>query len=239
MLICGLKLTHDGSVAVIENNKLLFSIELEKINNNARYTGIEDTGSIADLLRREGLSPGDIDQFVIDGWGGYDEEALAIQPRLEIGREHNLLAAEDQGQPYQLPVAQYQERTLQHDTLEGWQFNGLRIAGRTFSYASYLHVTGHVMSAYCTSPFAKAAQDAYVLVWDGGMFPRLYLVRPGAGKVENLGPLFLLIGNVYTIFSQHFGPFRVNGSFAKDNLSVAGKVMAYIALGQVRRELFV
>lgn len=48
----------------------------------------------------------------------------------------------------------------------------------------------------------------------------------------------MFIGNIYTIFSQHFGPFKVSGNFAKDNLSVAGKVMAYIALGQTRRELF-
>ncbi|MCP5048615.1 MAG: hypothetical protein GY940_15705, partial [bacterium] len=66
----------------------------------------------------------------------------------------------------------------------------------------------------------------------------LYYYNPKTGSIQNLGPIFLLIGNIYTIFSQHFGPFKVEGNFAKDNLSVAGKVMAYIALGTVRKELF-
>ncbi|MBN9381669.1 MAG: nodulation protein NodU [Chitinophagaceae bacterium] len=238
MTICGIKLTHDGSIAVVDDNKLLFCVELEKIANNPRYTAIEDTGIIADILEQEGLKTDDMDAFVVDGWGGYDADALAIQPRLTIGDNHNFLQYRDEGRICQLAVAQYQERTLQSNVLEAWNFSGLSIRGKQYSYSSYLHVTGHLASAYCTSPFSKDQQDAYVLVWDGGMYPRLYFVEGHTGKTENLGPLFLLIGNIYTIFSQHFGPFKVRGQFAKDDLSVAGKVMAYVAMGQLRRELF-
>lgn len=237
MVICGLKLTHDGSVAVIKDNTLLFSIEIEKLNNNPRYAGIEETNQIEAILLENGIRLEEVDHFAVDGWGGYDQEALAIQPRLTIGQEANQLSAVHYGRPYQLSVAQYQERTLQDNILHAQRFGGLKINQQTVNYESFLHVTGHVMSAYCTSPFAQRGESAYVMVWDGGMYPRLYYVDGLKNKVENLGPVFLLIGNVYTIFAQHFGPYKVQGNFAKDNLSIAGKVMAYIALGTVRREL--
>ena len=50
MLICGLKLTHDGAIAVVEDGKLLFSIEMEKINNNIRFKQIEETSVIEEIL---------------------------------------------------------------------------------------------------------------------------------------------------------------------------------------------
>lgn len=239
MRICGLKLTHDGAIAVIEDNKLLFSIEMEKVNNNPRYTAIEKTSVIEEVLASQGLTVQDIDHFAIDGWGGYDQEALAIQPRLEIGEgDLNRLSIIHNEKEVYLDIAQYHERTLSHNILQQWTCGGLPVGKTTFNYSSYLHVTGHVMSAYCCSPFAGRGENSYVLVWDGGMYPRMYFVDAANGSVENIGPIFLLIGNIYTIFSQHFGPFKVAGGFAKDSLSVAGKVMAYIALGKNRKELY-
>lgn len=238
MTICGLKLTHDGSVALIADNKLVFSIEMEKIENNLRYTSINDTAVIEKILHDNGFSVTDVDHFVIDGWGGTDQDALALQPRLEIGEHCNFLLAENQQAPYTLGIAPYTEKTLKHDVLEELFFQGLKINQHEVAYSGFLHVTGHIMSAYATSPFAQLGQSSYILVWDGGMYPRLYFFNATEKKIYNLGPLFLLIGNIYTIFSQHFGPFKVKGSFAKDDLSVAGKVMAYIALGKVKPELF-
>jgi carbamoyltransferase len=238
MIICGLKLTHDGAVALTDDRKLLFSIELEKIDNNPRYTAIDDTAVISDILRQNGYGLSDIDHFAVDGWGGYDQDALAIQPRLEIGDDHNRLSATNGEMPLLLDIAQYTERDMKDDILAESVFDGLAIEDRRFTYSSYLHVAGHVMSAYCTSPFARRNESASVLVWDGGMYPRLYHFDSAARRVINFGPIFLLIGNIYTIFSQHFGPFKVRSGFAKDDLSVAGKVMAYIALGEVRPELF-
>lgn len=238
MIICGIKLTHDGAVAVIEDNKLLFSIEVEKINNNSRYQSIEDTMDVSAILESEGMAIGDIDRIAIDGWGGYDANALAIQPRLEIHDTYNILTAKNNGTEFRLHTAQYQERDLKKDVMDRWQFDGLQVGNKVLSYNSYLHVTGHIMSTYCSSPFSLRGESAYVLVWDGGMYPRLYYFDSKSRSVENLGPLFLYVGNIYTIFSQHFGPFKVKNGFAKDDLSIAGKVMAYIALGSVRKELF-
>lgn len=238
MIICGLKLTHDGSIAIIKDNELVVSIEMEKLRNNPRFTSIEETTDIQKVLESEGFKLEDIDHFVVDGWGGFNQEALAIQPRLEIGENFNWLSSSNQGEPFNMPVAQYRERTLESDVLEEMKFEGLQIGKSTFPYSSFLHVTGHLMGTYATSPFALRKENAYLLVWDGGMFPRLYFYDYKSASIENLGPIFLLIGNIYTIFSQHFGPFKVNHEFAKDSLSVAGKVMAYIALGKVNPTLF-
>jgi carbamoyltransferase len=238
MIICGLKLTHDGAIALMDNDRLVFSIEMEKIRNNPRYTSITDTSIIEEILLENGYAISDVDHFAIDGWGGTDQDALAMQPRLEIGRDHNYLQADNQGLSYKLGVAAYTEETAKHRVLQEWTFTGLKIGGQEFEYSSFLHVTGHIMSAYLTSPFAQRNESSYILIWDGGMYPRLYFFDAEKKETQNLGPLFLLIGNIYTIFSQHFGPFKVKGSFAKDDLSIAGKVMAYIALGKIKTELF-
>jgi len=238
MVICGLKLTHDGAAALIEDGKLIFCVEMEKLNNNPRFTSLEDTSLIAGILNRYGYDVSSVDHFVVDGWGGTDQDALALQPRLEIGKDHNWLTARNSNKPYKLGCAPYREKNLTHDVLQEWSFSGLKIGGQALEYSGYYHAAGHIMGTYCTSPFARSNENAYVLVWDGGMYPRLYYIDPKTSHIENRGPLFLLIGNIYTIFSQHFGPFKVSGNFAKDNLSVAGKVMAYIALGKPGKELF-
>ncbi|WP_054741287.1 carbamoyltransferase N-terminal domain-containing protein [Cellulosilyticum ruminicola] len=238
MVICGLKLTHDGCIALIEDGKLIFSIEMEKLNNNPRYTEIKDTAVIEKILLEYGYSIKDVDYFVIDGWGGNDQNELAIQPRLEIGETCNRLSAFNNEVPYKLDINLYEESKLDANVIEGRLFEGLQINNSICDYYSYLHVAGHIMSAYSTSDFAKKGESSYVLVWDGGMYPRLYYFDAKSKKIENLGPIFLMIGNIYTIFSQHYGPYKVKGSFAKDSLSIAGKVMAYIALGEVKEELF-
>ncbi len=237
MKICGLKLTHDGAIALIDNGKLIFSIEIEKLKNNPRYTSIEDTQLVEEVLKENGYLVSEIDYFAVDGWGGYDADALAIQPRLEVYEKLNKLSVNARNDFFQIDIAQYHERTMTHNSLEEFKCEGLPIEGIKVDYSTFLHVTGHIMSAYCTSPYAKRGESSYVLIWDGGMYPRLYYVDAQAKKIDNLGPAFLLIGNIYTIFSQHFGPFKVKSGFAKDSLSIAGKVMAYIALGNVRREL--
>ncbi|MGY3371918.1 hypothetical protein ACVWZL_009043 [Bradyrhizobium sp. GM2.4] len=123
---------------------------------------------------------------------------------------------------------------------------GLRLDGRDLPYRSYPHVTAHLASAYCTSPFAKAGQPAFCLVWDGGTFPRLYHIeREGARFLESLFPL---IGHVYAAAGLHYGPYKQAnrgnwdladpgkldpGGAGKLNLGIAGKLMAYIALGSV------
>jgi len=237
MIVCGLKLTHDGAVALIEDGKLISCIEVEKLANSPRHSSIDDASVIPGLIEAAGIQPEAVDLYAIDGWGGYDQTALALQPRLEIGEANNRLSAKDGPTALTLDVAQYEERAAKDDLLRPYRFSGLAMRGKTVDYASYLHVADHVSSAYCTSPFSASGDSSYVLVWDGGMYPRLYYFDAERVAVENLGPLFLLVGNVYSIFSQHFAVFKVAGGFAKDDLSIAGKVMAYIAKGNQQEEL--
>jgi len=62
------KITHDGGIALVENNELIFSIELEKVNKNNRYAGILDLSEIEQLLQSKGYDINQIDHFVVDGW---------------------------------------------------------------------------------------------------------------------------------------------------------------------------
>jgi carbamoyltransferase len=51
------KILHDGGVAVIEGNRLLFGIELEKLDNGLRYSSLGDLGNVTQILEAERLKP--------------------------------------------------------------------------------------------------------------------------------------------------------------------------------------
>ncbi|MFI6934710.1 carbamoyltransferase N-terminal domain-containing protein [Streptomyces sp. NPDC050287] len=227
MLICGLKLTHDGAVALIDGNRLITSVETEKLDNGYRYSELGDLTVVESVLKDVGVGTDDVDAFVVDGWG-HGEERPQVTTRY---RSKEILLA----------VAPYREERLEDDTTLPRVFQGL--PWKKTSYRSYNHATGHVFSAYCASPFAASGQPALVLVWDGGVLPRCYRIRAGQQPVvENLGPIFGLIGNVYPTFAMHFPPFRPedlgdDGRSAYRQLTVPGKVMAYTALGEVRSDL--
>lgn len=234
MRICGIKLTHDGAIALVEDGRLVFCIEQEKRSNNPRYQTIDNLDAIVIALAEHGLSPHDVDQFVIDGWVGKVESQFQVLSGTA---------------PIALKGAPYVERDAE-SLLASRDGVGLRLDGSDFPYRSYPHVTAHVASAYCTSPFAKAGEPAFCLVWDGGTFPRLYHVaRRGAQFIECLFPV---IGHVYAAAGLHFGPYkqtvRANwdlgdpgkldpGGAGKLNLGVAGKLMAYIALGSANENI--
>lgn len=222
MITCGLKLTHDGGIALIEGSECVFSVEVEKLNNRPRYSPVEDLEMIPAVLADFGYKASDVDHWVIDGWDG--------QTTGQVSVNHG-------GSLLHLTVAAYREHDGVPD-LFGVGYTGeLPILGEPRSYTSYLHLGGHVASAYCSSPFAAAGQSSFVLAWDGGTFPRLYFVE-SAGRVHNGGALFPLIGHAYATAAHHFGPYaRATESQTVDDLSVAGKLMAYIALGSPRDEI--
>jgi carbamoyltransferase len=238
MKICGLKLTHDATVALVENNTLLFSCELEKIKNNYRYSELINTDYIENIINFFGYKLSDIDLFVVDGWGGYNRDHLAKQPRLDMLDSYNTIDCVSADSEYKLKINKYTENKIEDNILKTKSFNGLKIGKREYSYDSFLHVSGHLLSAYNTSDFSKSKENSYILIWDGGMYPRLYFLDHKKNKIFNLGPIFLLVGNIYSIFSQHFNPFKADHGFAKDDLSIAGKIMAYIAKGKIKEELF-
>ncbi|HXR72545.1 carbamoyltransferase N-terminal domain-containing protein [Actinocrinis sp.] len=234
MLLLGVKATHDGGVAVIDGDRLLFSLEMEKIGNGSRYSELGDLDLVRGLLADEEIDLADIDRVAVDGWGYGD------------------LPTAWKGERLSLPVAPYREARLGDDSLTPHTFGGLRLGGDTaFDYQSFHHTTGHIMSAYCASPFAGAGQESFVVVWDGGVLPRAYYIRPQQPYIENLGPVFGLLGNVYAVFAMHMEPFTMDDPFMIEapggpaersaynarRLAVPGKVMAYTALGQARPDL--
>lgn len=234
MLICALKLTHDGGLALVEDGKLLTSVEMEKRHNNKRYQPLDRLEMAEDALSREGIRPRDVDAFVVDGWF----------PRLHQDPQHPSLQVTHHGRELDLPVAPYHEEPGA-EVLHRYVFTGLPLShapGR--AYASFHHSAQHLMGAYATSPFARQGLDALALVWDGGMTPVLYRIDPEPLRVTRLGELFPLYGSIFADFCAALPPFEAAARQAGPmrhamprNLDVAGKAMAYAALGKDNADL--
>ena len=218
MLRCALKLTHDGTVAVADGSKLLASVEMEKVDNRPRWSTIADLADVERVLGDLGIALSSIERWIVDGW--------ATGEPVRVGA----LALE---------VAGYRESSPHDDVLEPFAGRGLLVGGEARPFVSYLHVTGHILGAWATSPFARADGPAFVLAWDGGLEPRLYRVDPGRRAVACLGPLFHLLGHAYAFATRHFGPFRSlwEPGVAEPENVVAGRLMAFVGLGQPRPDL--
>lgn len=184
MLICGIKVTHDGGVAVIEDGQLRFSTEIEKLGNGERYSSLGDLERVTELLRSEGLEPADVDQFVVDGWftGDGSEQVVSTEP----SRIRTLSG----GRPLELTVAPYHDQVGVGDPIARQTFRDHDFGAPGRGYASYHHVSNHLLGAYCSSPFAARGEDALVLVRDGGMAPRLYRVEaaPRTARPDRSSP---------------------------------------------------
>lgn len=221
MRICGLKLTHDSTIALVEEGKLVFSIELEKINNNSRFKIFDDLTDVESILKQNGFDITQIDKFVIDGW---------------LGDTTGCIKTANFNAPVDLAVAPYMESYNTKMVFQPYRAE-TTIGRHRVKYSSYMHVTGHIFSAYATSEFARQGEPAFILIWDGGMPPRLYYFDTLTGNIECLGELFFMGVNIYSIFSQFFCPFKINDNVIKDELSIAGKVMAYTAFGKLSESI--
>jgi carbamoyltransferase len=235
--IAGLKLTHDSGLALIRGHELDCVTELEKTGNRCRYARIDQLEQVAELLALNETSPGDVATWVVDGW--FTEGRQPSDPGLEVHPSPHLIV-QSRGRPTRLPVAAYRELEGQHP-LDGVSVTSA-LPGLAPSYRSHHHTTGHLASGYCTSPFAARGRSAAVLVWDGGVAPRLYVVDPKAGTVRVLGAILPLKGNAYVEVVSRFDPFRLPAGasiadFQRHQLSVPGKAMAYAGLGAVHDEL--
>jgi carbamoyltransferase len=235
MLICGIKISHDAGIAAIEDGKVLFSIEVEKLENGHRYSSLGNLERVAQILKSEGLDPSDVGQFVVDGWfvEGVDD--------IEVTDPAVLMARGGARLP--IPVAPYQDRPG-GSPVARYIFTDHAFSTSAVGYASYHHVSNHLLGGYCSSPFAARGEDALVLVWDGGTVPRLYEVTARPRLVRPLTALLPITGDIFGEFSSHLDPFfRDTDGFSADeimrhHLSVAGKAMAYAALGRVEEDAF-
>ncbi|MGV4926183.1 nodulation protein U [Streptomyces sp. BHT-5-2] len=239
MLICGLKLTHDGGIAVVEDGTLLCSIEMEKLDGNPRYQPLDRLEAVENVLARQGIDLADLDAVVVDGWMAAPGEPAPVLRELT-----------HRGRPVAVEVAPYSEADgAAGPALHRYEFDGLPLGDRVIRYTSYHHVTQHLLGAYCTSPFAARGESALGMVWDGGTVPRLYRVDPVPFQVQSLGPLFPLYGNAFADYCAQWDPFRSKAASLQGepdicnaavprNLDVAGKAMAYAALGRDEPTLY-
>jgi carbamoyltransferase len=205
VIICGIKVTHDGGVALIDNGRLVFSVEMEKIGNADRHAHVEDLAVVGELIRAHGYKPESVDAFVIDGWR----------------KTHKV--KHWGGQEVKVDLAPYRRGIRSRDLLAEWKFAVL-----DQPYSSYTHYAGHFASGYCTSPFAGG--DAHVLVWDGAMMPYLYRYEAATGAVHDLGAVCYLPGASYHYLSQMLPPFQDDVGWPRE-LALPGKIMAYVAKG--------
>lgn len=220
MRICGVKLTHDAAIAVIENGKLLLCVEMEKIGNGERYRKMRTMDEITTTLRDNGVDPASITNWVIDGW---KDGTIRIDDTDVV-------------------VANYSE-------FDGNTLTTALTRATSAGHASYNHISGHVLGAYVTSPFSISSAPSYVVTWDGGTQARAHFVKPVEQLVLFEGKLGCLYGTIYTIMGLYFGPYKQAGVLAYTGndwrhvmlqygrYDLPGKLMAYIGLSQPSREL--
>jgi carbamoyltransferase len=225
MLICGVNITHDAGVAVIDGNRLVFSTEVEKLYDGRRYSQLGDLERILDILRGEGIDPAEIDCFAVNGWYAHD------------ARPQALVTASQRGSPLSIPVAPYVVSGAGRGQLHRHLFAGIDGGALHGGYVSYAHASTHVLAGYSTSPFAARGEPALVVAWDGLMFPCLYTVSGGPVSIKLVGPLFSVLGDVFVEFCKNLEPFRRDRTGLSEeeaeqqHLEVPGKAMAFAALG--------
>jgi carbamoyltransferase len=232
MLICGLNITHDSAVAVIDGNRLLMSTEGEKIGSGVRHADMPEIEQVESILESEGIRLRDIDQFVISGWISRPGEALSA---LKIWQSKQLV---------RVPLAPYTDSGPQRELLYRYDFTAIPDGPFARGYSSYTHASNHVAAAYCSSPFAARGQDAYVVAWDGMMVPRLYHVAPRPLNIQYLGPLFPVMGEYFVEFCVELDPFivseegRTREECFRVRYETPGKAMAYAALGETNPDAY-
>jgi len=229
MTICGIKLTHNGGIALIDNDKLIFSYEMEKLGNYPKQSAFcISMNKVNEIMEEYGYDFYKIDSIVIDGCDNRGANELNTgdvtnTPEFTLaGGGHNTMGVmELAGHGHLLEETENILACKQGNTTGNIKYN------------SYMHVAGHVMAAYCTSPFAHKKEDAFILVWDSDMPPQLFYYRHLQNEVLNLGCLFYFTGNVYTNFARTFEPFSPGNA----SLPIAAKAMAYTAMGEPRQTI--
>ena len=225
MLYAALKLTHDGTIAVADEEKLLFSVELEKIHNYQRHMHFENLDVIDEVLEGFQLTIRDIDRWIIDGWEmDPDGETCSCQNVVAVGNS-------------KISVNGY------CNSIKGGDEKS-RITGscdKLGEYVSYTHVYDHICSTYCTSQFAREEKSAYILMYDGGVKPLLFYYDADCARFVFIKELMKLGGDVYTRMAAETEAFaysrRKRNGEDTFTQKYAGRIMAYVALGEVRQEL--
>ena len=220
MNICALKITHDGTVAYAEDSELVFSVELEKINNNLRFSHINNWEDIDYIFKMFNPRKEDVDVWLIDGWA---EEDLSLNyTYVNMGNNRFI-------------VNNYENNHEEIDKCEKYRNEVLG------EYYSFTHVYSHLCATYCTSPFAKNGESSYILMFDGGSKSTLYYYDAKVNKFMFIDYITKFGGDIYPGLASRFEEFaytrRKKGNQDTFTHHYAGTVMAYIALGNRDEEI--
>jgi carbamoyltransferase len=128
MITCGLKLTQSGGVALLEDDELLFNVEVQKVDNNPRYSYVRDLEFVPRVLADFGYTAEDVDHWVVDGWDGARTGTVPVRSG---------------GVPLDITVAPYRETVEGSDLVQPLRVGQLPIDGRSRSFSSYVHTASH------------------------------------------------------------------------------------------------
>lgn len=216
MKICGIKLTHDAAVAVIEDGKLLFSVEVEKVNNNPRYSAMNNLDFISDTLADFGLTMLDIDHFAIDGWKGNFAKGF--------------------------PVAGYNDFSDNRPLLHASQFVADDFYYSSYPHIAS-HISGsYAMSNYTGQAYSiiwDGGTNPRVHLID----PAANSIQYVDSLFEFYGTIYLVMGLFFGPYKNPDAMVSVDDAGWLANLKkygsygIAGKLMSYIALGTVSEHL--
>ncbi len=220
MNICALKITHDGTVAYAEDSELIFSVELEKINNNFRFSHINSVEDIDYIFKMFNRCREDVDVWLIDGWA--KEDISLDYTYVSIG--HNRFV-----------VNNYENNQENIDKCETYRNETVG------EYYSFTHVYSHLCATYCTSPFAQNGESSYILMFDGGSKSALYYYDARINQIKFIDYITKFCGDIYPGLASRFEEFaytrRKKGGQNTFTHHYAGTVMAYIALGNRDKDI--
>ncbi len=220
MKICGIKLSHDAAVCVIDDGRLDFCVEMEKIDNGARYTKMKDFEQVNSVLASFGYTMKDMDSVVIDGWkfNKIDIDGLSI------------------------PVAGH------HDEIDLLRREEFKEQGGYVSYCHEAsHVVGaYVTSPFSEigndSLVLVWDGGQQPKLWHVNPKSKFE-------KFQYIGSLFQFFGTIYAAMGHWYGPYKRDEirsyignkwlpiATSINSYDIPGKLMSYIGLGKVNEEL--
>lgn len=217
----GIKVTHDAAVAAIDidSGALLFSVEIEKLHNNPRYSKLHKFQQVDEVLMAQGVKFNEIFGVAVDGWrGGHvtvDGEKLSVASYHEAEHLSSMGTFDVTTSPWGETVP---------------------LLGCTFPYLSFTHNATHIAAAVALR--GGDEQELWVVTWDGGQPPTLNRCKPGSAEL--VGLLHRVSGSLYAVMGCYWGPYanrrqalawdhKADGLLIR-GFDVPGKLMSYIAL---------
>src|SRR5581483_582922 len=79
MITAGLKLTPSGGIALLDEDRLVFNVEMQKIANGARYSNVDELDDLVGVMGGFGFGLGDVGVWAVDGWDGAENGRVKVR----------------------------------------------------------------------------------------------------------------------------------------------------------------